>query len=110
MRDGCASAWAFARFQRPSGAPATGRGAGLGFPTANLARPEVAIPRAGVYATLATLATPAGSEKARPAVTCIGCKPTFGENELSVETFLLEGGGDLYGRTLRLDFVERLRG
>ncbi|ATD82148.1 MULTISPECIES: bifunctional riboflavin kinase/FAD synthetase [Desulfovibrio] len=87
-----------------------GRGAGLGFPTANLARPEVVIPRAGVYATLATLATPAGSEKARPAVTCIGCKPTFGENELSVETFLLEGGGDLYGRTLRLDFVERLRG
>ena len=27
-----------------------------------------------------------------------------------METFLLEGGGDLYGRTLRLDFVERLRG
>ena len=84
-----------------------GRGTGLGFPTANLARPEVVIPRVGVYATLAT---PADSGKTRPAVTCIGCKPTFGQNELSVETFLLEGGDDLYGRTLRLDFVEHLRG
>ena len=84
-----------------------GRGAGLGFPTANLARPEVVIPRAGVYATLAT---PAGSGKTWPAVTCIGCKPTFGQNELSVETFLLEGGSDLYGQVLHLDFVEHLRG
>lgn len=85
-----------------------GRGAGLGFPTANLARPQVVIPTEGVYATLATPADADGHTW--PAVTCIGRKPTFGDNELTVETFLLEGGRDFYGQGMRLDFVEHLRG
>ena len=85
-----------------------GRGAGLGFPTANLARPQVVIPTEGVYATLATPADADGHTW--PAVTCIGRKPTFGDNDLTVETFLLEGGRDFYGEAMRLDFVDHLRG
>lgn len=42
-------------------------------------------------------------------MTNVGHKPTFGRNELTVEAFLLENCPDLYGRTLRLDFVDRLR-
>lgn len=82
-----------------------GRGTGLGFPTANQERPDVILPAAGVYATLARL-----GGRVCPAVTNVGCKPTFGDRVLGVETFLLEGGGDLYGQAMRLEFVERLRG
>lgn len=82
-----------------------GRGAGLGFPTANQRKPEVVLPVEGVYATRATL-----DGHTWPAVTCVGRKPTFGDNELGVETFLLEDGQDLYGRMMRLEFVARVRG
>ena len=82
-----------------------GRGAGLGFPTANQRKPEVVLPVEGVYATRATL-----DGHAWPAVTCVGRKPTFGDNELGVETFLLEDGKNLYGQMMRLEFVGRVRG
>jgi FAD synthase len=82
-----------------------GRGAGLGFPTANQRKPEVVLPVEGVYATRATL-----EGHAWPAVTCVGRKPTFGDNELGVETFLLEDGKNLYGQMMRLEFVGRVRG
>lgn len=82
-----------------------GRGAGLGFPTANQRKPEVVLPVEGVYATRASLDGNVWS-----AVTCVGRKPTFGENELGVETFLLEDGQDLYGRVMRLEFIARVRG
>lgn len=81
-----------------------GRGRGLGFPTANIRYPQVALPARGVYATRVTL-----EGRAWASVTNVGHKPTFGRNELSVEAFLLEDCPDLYGRTLRLDFVDRLR-
>jgi len=81
-----------------------GRGAGLGFPTANQRRPAVALPAEGVYATRAAV-----EGRVLPAVTSVGRKPTFGVNELGVETFLLEGGQELYGRVMRLEFVDRLR-
>ena len=82
-----------------------GRGAGLGFPTANQRKPEVVLPVEGVYATRATL-----EGHAWPAVTCVGRKPTVGDNELGVETFLLEDGKNLYGQMMRLEFVGRVRG
>jgi riboflavin kinase/FMN adenylyltransferase len=82
-----------------------GRGAGLGFPTANQRKPEVVLPVEGVYATRAT-----HNGHTWPAVTCVGRKPTFGENELGVETFLLEDGQNLYGQMMRLEFVARVRG
>jgi riboflavin kinase/FMN adenylyltransferase len=79
------------------------RGRELGFPTANLI-PEDALvcPGHGVYACLAD---------GRPAAVSIGVRPTFktGRGEL-IEAYLLDFDGDLYGSTLRLEFLERLRG
>lgn len=83
-----------------------GRGTGLGFPTANLGLPDTLIPAPGVYATLAR---PEDGDRVWPAVTNIGRKPTFDGTSMTIETFLLDAHADLYGRTLRLDFVERLR-
>ena len=81
-----------------------GRGRGLGFPTANLARPEVLLPRRGVYATRVRYG---GS--VWPAVTNIGCNPTFGGGRLSIESFLLDGDANLYGREISVAFMARLR-
>ncbi len=93
-----------------------GRGQSLGFPTANLRLAEpLAVPAHGIYATFAALASPDSPEPesaaaARPAVTSIGVRPTFGDaNEQTIETFLLDFDADLYGQTLRLHFVAKLR-
>lgn len=83
-----------------------GRGRDLGFPTANMTLPETLLPPSGVYATLARVD---GLPGARQAVTNIGRNPTFDGTALSVESFLLDAHGDFYGRTLRLEFVARLR-
>ncbi|WP_296303261.1 riboflavin biosynthesis protein RibF [uncultured Desulfovibrio sp.] len=83
-----------------------GRGTGLGFPTANMGLPDTLLPPPGVYATLAQVDDLPGT---RQAVTNIGHNPTFGGAKLSIESFLLDAHGDLYGRTLRLGFVTRLR-
>ena len=44
-----------------------------------------------------------------PAVVNVGVRPTFGETTVAVEAHLLDFSGDLYGRRVRLDFLERLR-
>lgn len=82
------------------------RGAGLGFPTANLAiDPTIAAPPVGVYAGRAR----AGSSWF-PAATNVGVNPTFGgSGRPRIETYLVGFAGDLYGRTLRVEFWERLR-
>lgn len=81
------------------------RGASLGFPTANLQFDQGrALPRDGVYATIATL--PYGRYAA---VTNVGYRPTFGHDERVVETHLLGFRGDLYRATLSIEFVARLR-
>jgi len=80
----------------------------LGYPTANLVPDDaLVVPGHGVYAARAELDD--GSEHA--AAVSIGVRPTFasGRGEL-VEAFLLDWDGDLYDRTLRLHFLERLRG
>ena len=88
-----------------------GRGRPLGIPTANLDIPEgMAVPGDGIYAAWAHI--PEGAtEPSRPrmAATSIGTRPTFGAGERSVEAFVLDFEGDLYGREVRLEFVERLR-
>jgi riboflavin kinase/FMN adenylyltransferase len=79
------------------------RGRELGFPTANIVPDdELVCPGHGVYACLAD---------GRPAAVSIGVRPTFktGRGEL-IEAYLLDFDGDLYGQTLCLEFVERLRG
>lgn len=81
-----------------------GRGGGLGFPTANLEPPDVLLPRRGVYATWA-----ACGDAVWPAVTNIGVNPTFGNDRVSVESFLLDAKVDIYDREMRLHFVQRLR-
>ncbi|HEX2196398.1 MAG TPA: bifunctional riboflavin kinase/FAD synthetase [Actinomycetota bacterium] len=93
------------------------RGAGLGFPTANVAiDPTIASPPVGVYAGRAR-ARPAssagGSERQGSwyaAATNVGVNPTFGgSGPPRIETFLVGFEGDLYGRSLRVEFWERLR-
>ncbi|MDD5127144.1 MAG: bifunctional riboflavin kinase/FAD synthetase [Dehalococcoidales bacterium] len=84
----------------------TGRGMGLGFPTANIdVNQEQAIPADGVYASLAHL-----DNKAYHSVTNVGTNPTFGKAKRTVEVYILDFQDDLYGRDLRVDFIERLRG
>ena len=83
-----------------------GRGAGLGFPTANLLPHNELLPQDGVYVTQALLEA---EGPARASVTNIGSRPTFAGATYALETHLLEGGGDLYGRTLEIEFLARLR-
>ncbi len=83
-----------------------GRGAGMGVPTANLRiNPELAVPPDGVYATRAYL-----DDRPHHSMTNIGRNPTFGDAERRVEVYILDYHGDLYGRRLKIDIVERLRG
>jgi riboflavin kinase/FMN adenylyltransferase len=79
------------------------RGRTLGFPTANIVPDDaLIIPGHGVYAAFAD---------GRPAAVNVGVRPTFDTGRgLLVEAFLIDFDGDLYGRNLRVAFVERLRG
>jgi len=84
------------------------RGRELGFPTANLLPADGYVtPGHGVYACRATTA----SGETHAAATNVGVRPMFvtGRGEL-IEAFLLDFDGDLYGQTLRLEFLKRLRG
>ena len=86
-----------------------GRGIGSSrlYPTANLIiPPHVLVPSPGVYVTRATL--PEGASYA--AVTNVGTRPTVNNGtDITVEACLLDFEGDLYGKTLRLEFFEHLR-
>ena len=80
----------------------------IGIPTVNLAVPEhVLTPKFGVYVSRAYL--PDGRSCA--GVTNVGTRPTVSRGEaVSVETFLLDFDGDLYGQDIRMEFCKRLRG
>ncbi len=88
-----------------------GKGIGhsaLGFPTVNLRVPEgVIIPAFGVYATRVRF-----DGQSRPAVTNVGVRPTVKDNDgrVTVEGFILDFDGDLYGKQVRMEFHKRLRG
>lgn len=84
-----------------------GRGREIGLPTANLAVLNETLPARGVYACRCRELGTGGA--LHPAVVNIGHRPTFGGGALSVEAHLLDFDGDLYGRTLRTEFEERLR-
>jgi len=79
------------------------RGRELGFPTANLVPDDrLAIPGHGVYAAFAN---------GVPAAVNVGIRPTFETGRgVLIETYLIDHEEDLYGKTLRVAFVERLRG
>jgi riboflavin kinase/FMN adenylyltransferase len=79
------------------------RGRELGFPTANFVPDDrLAIPGHGVYAAFAD---------GVPAAVNVGVRPTFETGRgVLIETYLIDRDEDLYGKTLRVAFVERLRG
>jgi len=81
-----------------------GRGRTFGFPTANLAIESEVRPRTGVYAVRVFFAG-----EFRGGAANIGIKPTFGERDLTIEIFLFDFEGDLYGQRIAVEFVERLR-
>lgn len=83
---------------------ADGRGRELGYPTANLETANELLPAYGVYASLAII-----DGRAHPSATNVGVRPTIGDGRVTVETHLLDGGQELYGRSLRLAFVKYLR-
>jgi riboflavin kinase/FMN adenylyltransferase len=81
------------------------RGASLGFPTANLHPRNRVIPKNGVYVTGTLI-----EGQWRRSVTNVGVRPTFGADaEPSVETFVMDWAGDLYGDVVRVRFLHRLR-
>jgi riboflavin kinase/FMN adenylyltransferase len=86
--------------------PGAGRGAGLGFPTANLGDIEGLVPVHGVYAARATHG---GRAAPTPAAVHIGPNATFGATTATVEAHLLDFAGDLYEQLLALDFVALIR-
>jgi riboflavin kinase/FMN adenylyltransferase len=90
--------------------PGAGRGRALGFGTANLAT-EALLPRSGVYAVRARVTGQGAQAGWRPGVCNVGVKPTVDDSgRVGAEVHLLEhDGGDLYGATLRVAFVARLR-
>ncbi len=85
------------------------RGRLLGFPTANMAvAPDFATPAHGVYASFTTFLDQA-DEGPHPSITNIGTRPTFDNGVRSVETFVLDWSGVLYGQAIRVEFVQKLR-
>lgn len=83
-----------------------GRGRRLGFPTANLqVEPSRALPADGIYATWACV-----NGVAHKSATSIGVRPTFDLSQRLVETHVIDFHADLYGQTVTVEFVARLRG
>lgn len=82
-------------------------GTGLGYPTANieLENSDKLLPQAGVYAVWASVE----DGQRMPAMMNIGCRPTFGGQRQTLEVNILDFSGNLYGRTLTIGFVERVR-
>jgi riboflavin kinase/FMN adenylyltransferase len=100
---------ALGRPHRVEGFVVHGEGRGgsqLGYPTANLDPvAHAAIPADGIYAGWFIL----GSRRSPTAIS-IGTNPTFSGKEQTVEAFVIDEGGNFYGRRVGFDFVERLRG
>ena len=83
-----------------------GRGTGIGVPTANLDEIDTLIPDDGVYAVRAFVD---GDGSPLPSACNIGPNPTFGEQARKVEAHLIDFRGDIYGRTVELDILARIR-
>ena len=80
------------------------RGASIGFPTANLDAIDTLIPNLGVYAGRTHV-----HGRSHWSAIHIGPNPTFGEDLRKVESHLLDFEGSIYGETVEVDFVSRLR-
>ena len=83
-------------------------GTGLGFPTANIApHEEITLPANGVYA--ARISVP-GYEGALDCVLNQGKHPTLPEGDATIEAFILNFSGDIYGADVTVEYVEFIRG
>jgi riboflavin kinase / FMN adenylyltransferase len=82
------------------------RGKAMGFPTANVDLEGVSALKRGVYAAVGYLE---GEGAARPAAVNLGVRPTFGGEAARLEAHFPGFDGDLYGRSVRLVFLSRLR-
>jgi riboflavin kinase/FMN adenylyltransferase len=86
----------------------TGRGKGLGFPTANLNLHHEIKPPSGVYATMVFM-----EGKEFSAITNIGTCPTFGEgahnDEPIVEVHIIDFNDSIYGKDMEVQFLYKLR-
>lgn len=85
--------------------PGDERGRTIGFPTANITMPDGLVnPATGVYAVRCEV-------DGRPylGVSNVGTRPTFGGGDETIEVHLLDTDEDLYGKTMRVQFIDRLR-
>ena len=82
------------------------RGREIGFPTANVQLGETVHPSYGIYATMVQIE---GENIWRPAATNIGIRPMFAVETGLVEAHLLDYTGDLYGKTLRIRPIQKIR-
>jgi riboflavin kinase/FMN adenylyltransferase len=80
------------------------RGAQLGFPTANVRPHNVVVPHPGVYAVQVEW-----EGHSHPGVANVGYNPTFGNAALSIEAHILDLSADLYGTTVGVAFLARIR-
>jgi riboflavin kinase/FMN adenylyltransferase len=81
----------------------------LGVPSANLGDVSELLPARGVYAVLVDLLESEGFRQLGVGIANVGVRPTHGAGEVRAEAHVLGFSGDLYGQTLRLHLVERLR-
>jgi riboflavin kinase/FMN adenylyltransferase len=109
-------AWAAKALGRPysiQGFVVRGTGRGqrlLGYPTANLEpAPGLCLPATGIYAGHFLMGNGKVGSRRMPAAVSVGTNPTFGENPLSIEAFVLDYDGDLYGRTAEIELAARIR-
>jgi riboflavin kinase/FMN adenylyltransferase len=85
--------------------PGDFRGRTIGFPTANITMPDCLVrPATGVYAVRCEV-----DGMQYLGVSNVGTRPTFGGGEETIEVHLLDTDEDLYGRTMRVRFADRLR-
>lgn len=82
------------------------RGNKIGFPTANVQPNTELLPPAGVYAVQMWVGR---ESEPRPGIANLGFRPTFAEQDFSVEVNLFDFDGDLYGERVRVDFIHRVR-
>ncbi len=81
------------------------RGRDLGYPTANIEiDPLQVIPGPGVYATMVEI-----DGRMHMGGTSIGTKPTFGSHDESIETFIMDYNDNIYGKVIKLYFIEKIR-
>jgi riboflavin kinase / FMN adenylyltransferase len=80
------------------------RGRALGFPTANIASRTEVVPSNGIYATVFQV-----NNKNCRSVSSVGVNPTFGAGPRTIETFIFDFDADIYGESVKLSFVKKIR-